>query len=36
LRQRRPFNIAVAAVADKLPEFLWARLARGKAYHAGA
>jgi transposase len=36
LRQRRPFNVAVAAVANKLARILWALLARGKANHAGA
>jgi transposase len=34
LRQRRPFNVAVAAVAHKLARIVWAMLARGQAYHA--
>jgi transposase len=36
LRQRRPFNVAVAAVANKLARILWAMLARGEAYRAAA
>lgn len=34
LRQRRPFNVVVAAVANKLARILWALLARGEAYRA--
>jgi transposase len=34
LRQRRPFNVAVAAVANKLARILWAMLRRGEAYQA--
>jgi transposase len=36
LRARRPFNVAVAAVANKLARILWAMLARGEAYRAAA
>jgi len=36
LRQRRPFNVVVAAVANKLARILWAMLARGEAYRAVA
>jgi transposase len=36
LRQRRPFNVVVAAVANKLARILWAMLARGEAYRAAA
>ena len=31
---RRPFNVAVAAVANKLARILWAMLAHGEAYRA--
>jgi transposase len=34
LRARRPFNVVVAAVANKLARILWAMLARGEAYSA--
>ena len=34
LRQRRPFNVAVAAVANKLARILWALLRHGEAYRA--
>ena len=34
LRARRPFNVVVAAVANKLARVLWAMLARGEAYRA--
>jgi transposase len=34
LRQRRPFNVAVAAVANKLARIVWAMLARGQADQA--
>jgi transposase len=34
LRQRRPFNVAVAAVANKLARILWAMLRHGEAYRA--
>jgi transposase len=36
LRARRPFNVAVAAVANKLAQILWALLSRGEAYRAAA
>jgi hypothetical protein len=36
LRQRRPFNVAVAAVANKLARILWAMLRHGEAYRAAA
>ena len=36
LRARRPFNVAVAAVANKLARILWAMLSRGEAYRAAA
>jgi transposase len=36
LRQRRPFNVVVAAVANKLARILWAMLSRGEAYRAAA
>jgi transposase len=32
LRQRRPFNVVVAAVANKLARIIWAMLSRGEAY----
>jgi transposase len=35
LRQRRPFNVVVAAVANKLARIIWAMLSRGEAYRAG-
>ena len=34
LRQRRPFNVVVAAVANKLARIIWALLSRGEAYRA--
>jgi transposase len=34
LRARRPFNVVVAAVANKLARVLWAMLSRGEAYRA--
>jgi transposase len=34
LLARRPFNVAVAAVANKLARILWAMLAHGEAYRA--
>jgi transposase len=34
LRERRPFNVVVAAVANKLARVLWAMLRRGEAYRA--
>ncbi len=34
LRARRPFNVVVAAVANKLARILWAMLSRGEAYRA--
>jgi transposase len=34
LLARRPFNVVVAAVANKLARILWALLARGEAYRA--
>ena len=34
LLARRPFNVAVAAVANKLARILWAMLARGEPYAA--
>ena len=36
LRARRPFNVVVAAVANKLARILWALLSRGEAYRAAA
>jgi transposase len=36
LRQRRPFNVVVAAVANKLARIVWAMLSRGEAYRAAA
>jgi len=36
LRARRPFNVVVAAVANKLARILWAMLSRGEAYRAAA
>ncbi|HXV08415.1 MAG TPA: IS110 family transposase [Burkholderiales bacterium] len=36
LRARRPFNVAVAALANKLARILWALLSRGEAYRAAA
>ena len=34
LRARRPFNVVVAAVANKLARILWAMLSHGEAYRA--
>ena len=34
LRARRPFNVVVAAVANKLARMIWAMLSRGEAYRA--
>ena len=34
LRERRPFNVVVAAVANKLARIIWAMLSRGEAYRA--
>jgi transposase len=36
LRARRPFNVAVAAVANQLARIVWAMLSRGAAYRAAA
>jgi transposase len=36
LLARRPFNVAVAAVANKLARILWAMLRHGEAYRAAA
>jgi transposase len=36
LRQRRPFNVVVAAVANKLARILWAMLRHGETYHTAA
>jgi transposase len=36
LRQRRPFNVVVAALANKLARIIWAMLSRGAAYQAAA
>jgi transposase len=36
LRRRRPFNIVVAAVANKLARIVWAMLSRGEAYRPAA
>jgi transposase len=36
LLARRPFNVVVAAVANKLARILWAMLSRGEAYRATA
>ena len=33
---RRPFNVVVAAVANKLARMIWAMLSRGKSYRAPA
>ena len=35
-RARRPFNVVVAAVANKLARIIWAMLSRGAAYRAAA
>ena len=34
LRERRPLNVVVAAVANKLARIIWAMLSRGEAYRA--
>jgi len=36
LRARRPFNVAVAAVANKLARIIWVILSRGEDYRAAA
>jgi transposase len=36
LLARRPFNVVVAAVANKLARMIWAMLSRGEAYRAGS
>jgi transposase len=36
LRARRPFNVAVAAVANKLARIIWVMLSRGEVYRAAA
>jgi transposase len=36
LRARRPFNVVVAAVANKLARIVWAMLSHGEAYRAAA
>jgi transposase len=36
LRQHRPFNVVVAAVANRLARILWAMLSRDEAYRAAA
>lgn len=36
LLKRRPYNVAVAAVANKLARTIWAVLAKGKAWQASA
>ena len=36
LLARRPFNVVVAAVANKLARMIWAMLSRGEAYRAAA
>jgi transposase len=36
LRARRPFNVVVAAVANKLARIVWAMLSRSEAYRAAA
>ncbi len=36
LRGRRPFNVVVAAVANKLARMIWAMLSRGESYRAPA
>ena len=36
LLARRPFNVVVAAVANKLARMIWALLSRGEAYRATA
>jgi transposase len=36
LLARRPFNVVVAAVANKLARMIWAMLSRGEAYRAVA
>ena len=33
---RRPFNVVVAAVANKLARMIWAMLSRGETYRAPA
>jgi hypothetical protein len=34
LRERRPFNVVVAAVANQRARIIWAMLSRGEAYRA--
>jgi transposase len=36
LLARRPFNVVVAAVANKLARMIWALLSRGEAFRAAA
>jgi transposase len=36
LLDRRPFNVVVAAVANKLARMIWAMLSRGETYRAPA
>jgi transposase len=36
LRARRPFNVVIAALANKLARILWAMLSRGAAYRGAA
>jgi transposase len=36
LLARRPFNVVVAAVANKLARIIWAMLSRGEAYRPAA
>jgi hypothetical protein len=36
LLARRPFNVVVAAVANKLARMIWAMLSRDEAYRAAA
>lgn len=35
LQQRRPFNVAVVAQANKMARTIWALLAHGRTYHKG-
>jgi transposase len=36
LLARRPFNVVVAAVANKLARIIWVMLSRGEAYRCAA
>ena len=36
LQARRPYSVAIAAIANKLARTIWAVLAHGKRYEAGS